>query len=59
MEDFDFDGELELDESEGYGELDEQDARDLEASLAALDRRGGVEAAFRAVMREELGGDEL
>jgi hypothetical protein len=49
VDDFDLDGDL-----ESYDELDADGAAELEERLAALERRGGVEAAFRAVMREEL-----
>jgi hypothetical protein len=54
MEDYD----LDLD-SDFELELGGDEAADLERSLAALERRGGVEAAFRAVMAEELGGDDF
>lgn len=40
-----------MDEFELGHEMDLDEAADYEA---ALDRRGGVEAAFRAVMREEM-----
>jgi hypothetical protein len=53
MEDFDLDLDSELDDLDLDGEM----AADLERSLVALERRGGVEAAFRAVMAEELGDD--
>jgi hypothetical protein len=53
MEDFDLDFDADLED------LDDADAdlAGVEESLASLDRRGGVEAAFRAAVREELGED--
>lgn len=52
MDDFDLDTDL-----DAYGELDADGAAELDERMAALERRGGVEAAFRAVMREELDSD--
>lgn len=46
--------DLDLDDFEDF---DADDAAELERSLAALERRGGVEAAFRAAVREELGAE--
>jgi hypothetical protein len=46
MEDFDLDFDADFEDLAG-----------VEESLATLDRRGGVEAAFRAVVREELESD--
>ncbi len=51
MDDFDLDLDQDLEQLDDLA----ADYAALEASLAALDRRGGVEAAFRAVVREELG----
>lgn len=53
MPDFDLDDDLDLDELPDLGPAD---AAELEETLAALDREGGVEAAFQAALREELGG---
>lgn len=54
MDEFDLDGDADLD---AYGELDADGAAELDERMADLERRGGVEAAFRAVMREELDSD--
>jgi hypothetical protein len=53
MTDFDdFDADV---EAENLADLEAEDAAELEARLAALERDGGIEAAFRAAVREELG----
>lgn len=53
MTDFEFDDDGDLDD---LADLGSADAAELEATLAAIDREGGVEAAFQAALREELGG---
>jgi len=44
-----------MDEFELADERELDEAADFEAEL---DRRGGVEEAFRAIVREEMGGDD-
>jgi len=53
MTDFelDFDGDF-----DALADFDTADAAELDEAIAALDREGGVEAAFRAAVREELEG---
>jgi hypothetical protein len=46
-----------MDEFDLDFDADYEDLAGVEESLAALDRSGGIEAAFRAVVREELESD--
>jgi hypothetical protein len=54
MTDYDLDFDADFDE---LTDLDADGAAELELRIAALEREGGVEAAFQAAMREELAGE--